>query len=55
MISFPASTARPLVGARYVVRIRIEVVLPAPFGPSSPTISPRPTWKLICSIALNEP
>ena len=35
--------ADPRVGARKPVRIRIIVVLPAPFGPSSPTISPRPT------------
>ena len=40
---------------RKVVRIRIVVVLPAPLGPSRPTISPRPTSKLIWSTALTDP
>jgi hypothetical protein len=29
-----------------VQSILIVVVLPAPFGPRKPKISPRPTWKL---------
>ena len=33
---------RALRGSRIVVRIRIAVVLPAPFGPSTPRISPPP-------------
>src|SRR5262249_38837580 len=53
--SCPASRARPLVGGRNVVRIRIVVVLPAPFGPSRPTISPLPTAKLIPSTASTSP
>jgi hypothetical protein len=38
--------ARPEVGCASVVRIRIVVVLPAPFGPSRPKIAPRCTSKL---------
>src|SRR3989304_7900030 len=37
------------------VRIRIVVVLPAPFGPRKPTISPRSTAKEIWSTALVAP
>ena len=35
--------------------IRIVVVLPAPLGPSKPTISPRPMSKRMLSTALYEP
>ena len=34
--SWPATTARPDVGRSSVASMRIVVVLPAPFGPSSP-------------------
>jgi hypothetical protein len=34
----------PLVAGMKHDKIRIVVLLPAPFGPSSPTISPRATW-----------
>jgi hypothetical protein len=37
----PAIAKLPLVGATIVVRTRIEVVLPAPLRPSTPTTSPR--------------
>ena len=40
-----AGRAVPLVGARSVVSIRIEVVLPAPFGPRKPTSSPSDTLR----------
>ena len=40
--SLPARPS-PRVGVRKQLRIRISVVFPAPFGPSSPTISPRST------------
>ena len=33
----------------------IVVVLPAPFGPTSPTISPGATWKLMASTARKSP
>ncbi len=36
----PAIRTVPLVGSVRVVAIEIVVVLPAPFGPSSPKISP---------------
>ena len=41
--SKPATRAVPLVAGMKHERIRIVVLLPAPFGPSSPTISPRAT------------
>src|SRR5262245_43056479 len=34
----------PVVGLRMPARARSVVVLPAPFGPMSPTISPADTW-----------
>ncbi len=46
MISCPATTAVPLVGGTSVVNMRISVLLPAPFGPSRPKISPPVTVKL---------
>jgi hypothetical protein len=39
-MSCPAITAVPRVGWRLVERIRSVVVLPAPFGPRMPKISP---------------
>ena len=38
--SKPAITARPALGARKPVSIRISVVLPAPFGPRNATTCP---------------
>src|SRR5947208_17156758 len=43
--SNPAIVARPEVGGMKLAKIRIVVVLPAPFGPSNPMISPRLTSK----------
>src|SRR5438477_177360 len=37
--SWPSTKARPAVGSRTVERIFTSVVLPAPFGPSSPCTS----------------
>src|SRR5262252_1762074 len=48
-------TAVPLVGGSSVTSIRISVDLPAPFGPSSPKISPSSTVKLIPFTAVNSP
>jgi hypothetical protein len=45
----------PLVGDNTVVSSRIVVVLPAPFGPRSPTISPWDAVKLTSSTALRPP
>ena len=41
--SKPATVALPASGRSSVARIRMVVVLPAPFGPSSATTSPAPT------------
>src|SRR5450759_4016097 len=43
--SSPATRTVPDVAGKKQERIRIVVLLPAPFGPSRPTISPRPTVK----------
>ena len=43
--SCPATRAEPSVGGVSVVSMRISVVLPAPFGPSRPKISPSSTLK----------
>ena len=43
MTSNPQTRAVPSFGASSVVSMRIVVVLPAPFGPSSPKTSPRST------------
>src|SRR5580658_8178610 len=53
--SSPATRAVPPVGRSSVSRMRMVVVLPAPFGPSRPKISPRPTSKLAPSSALVVP
>ncbi len=47
MTSKPATLAFPAVGGRKQVRTRMVVVLPAPFLPRNPTISPLPTSKEI--------
>src|ERR1700722_13474611 len=41
--SWPATRAAPRSGIDSVVRMRIAVVLPAPFGPSMPRIAPAGT------------
>src|SRR5271165_78611 len=46
---------RPAVGSSTPRIILIVVVLPAPLGPKSPTISPADTWKEIRSTARREP
>src|SRR5574339_27505 len=43
--SKPATLAVPSVGGMKQVRMRMVVVLPAPFGPRKPTICPLPTSK----------
>ena len=53
--SIPKTVAVPESGSRRPSRISIVVVLPAPFGPSMPKTSPRPTWKLTPSTALTSP
>ena len=44
--SYPPTVARPEVWRSSVTRIRTVVVLPDPFGPSSPNVSPAATEKL---------
>ena len=46
---------RPSVGSSTPRIMLIVVVLPAPFGPSSPTISPGDTWNETPSTAFNGP
>ena len=43
--SKPSTLAEPEVGGMRPISIRIVVVLPAPFGPRKPKISPRSTVK----------
>src|SRR5262245_9413448 len=45
----------PLVAGRKVVRTRMVVDLPAPFGPRNPTSSPGATWKWMWSTARTGP
>jgi len=47
--------AVPLVGFNKVLRSRIVVVLPAPFGPRRPKTSPLATSKVTWSTAVNCP
>src|SRR6185369_11153096 len=42
-MSYPTTVPRPLVGSRIPHSMRMVVDLPAPFGPSTPKISPRRT------------
>src|SRR5579871_2881674 len=49
--SCPATRISPFVGARMPESIPMVVVLPAPFGPSSPKISPRRISSVIPSTA----
>src|SRR5581483_128971 len=44
-VSNPSTSIRPASGARSVQMVRSVVVLPAPFGPSRPKISPLPASK----------
>ena len=53
--SKPAMRAVPDVAGMNPVRIRIVVVLPAPFGPRKPRISPLFTVNEIWSTAVTEP
>src|SRR3954451_22738933 len=53
--SMPPTNARPLVGITRVVSIPAVVVFPAPFGPSSPKISPWCTSRSSSSTAFNPP
>ena len=50
--SIPATTAEPEDGITRVVSIPTVVVFPAPFGPSSPKISPARTSRSSASTAL---
>ncbi len=49
--STPAMKARPEVGTTRVVKMPAVVVLPAPFGPRRPKISPARTSRLSLSTA----
>ena len=49
--SMSLTSTRPASGARNPAMIRSVVVFPAPFGPTKPTTSPRPTRKLTPSSA----
>ena len=54
-MSNPATVPPPSVGRLRPHSIRIAVVLPAPFAPRNPKISPRPTSKLMWSTAVKLP
>src|SRR6185295_14357825 len=51
----PSIAIDPLVGAIKPASIRSVVVLPAPFGPSSATISDRPTSNVTSLTAVRAP
>ena len=53
--SLPSTVTRPPVGGRKPVIMRMVVVLPAPFGPSIPRISPSRTEKEMPSTAVKSP
>src|SRR3984885_8049283 len=53
--STPSISICPALGSSTPRIILIVVVLPAPFGPSKPTISPGATWKLTPSTARTSP
>src|SRR5438067_13066304 len=53
--SYPATMAEPPVGRNTVLRMRRQVVLPAPLGPINPKISPGWTSKLTPSNAATHP
>src|SRR5215813_4697568 len=54
-ISMPQIAARPAVGATRPQSIRNSVVLPAPFGPTIPRISPASTVRLTPRTASTTP
>src|SRR5690348_18388094 len=54
-MSYPPIRAVPEVGGVSVVSMRMSVVLPAPFGPSKPKISPFSTVKLMLFTATSSP
>ena len=49
---WPLTVALPAVGEMSPASIRTVVVLPAPFGPSRPKISPSPTVKAMSCTAV---
>ena len=51
----PATVPSPAVGLLRPQRMRIAVVLPAPFAPRKPKISPLRTSKLMLSTAVKLP
>src|SRR5947207_14158891 len=53
--SWPFTRMRPEVGLSRPAMIRIVVVLPAPFGPRKPWISPGATSRLTPSTAVKAP
>src|SRR5579859_6562087 len=53
--STPATTTRPSLGLSNPHSTRRVVVLPAPFAPRSPKISPESTRKLTLRTAENDP
>src|SRR4051812_38977984 len=53
--SSPTTSARPALAVSSVVRMRTTVVLPAPFGPSSPSTLPSATVRLTPSSAVVSP
>src|SRR5262245_42713782 len=54
-MSKPATEPRPAVGRSSPARILMVVVLPAPFGPRKPKISPGRTAKVTPSTAVKRP
>src|SRR5689334_4222122 len=53
--SWPLMVIRPLVGLSRPAMMRMVVVLPAPFGPRKPWISPGATERLTPSTAVKDP
>jgi len=54
-VSIPKMLADPLDGRMKSSKVRIVVVLPAPFGPRNPKISPWYTWRFRSWTATNLP
>src|SRR5262245_61953782 len=54
-MSSPTTLPRPPLGSRMPHSIRIVVLLPAPFGPSTPKISPRLTVRFRSLTAIRWP
>src|SRR5205085_8915535 len=55
VMSSPAKTMRPASGRRSPASCRMNVVLPAPFGPMTACVSPSRTSKSIASLARRAP